>query len=66
MDAVMSSHPTDQILSSYALGKLDDGSAEAVNRHLERCPDCRNRVAEMPADTFLGRAGGTGGGQVDA
>ena len=49
------SHPTDQILSSYGLGKLDHGSAEAVNQHLEQCPDCRKRVAEMSADSFLGR-----------
>jgi len=48
-------HPTDQILSSYGLGKLDDASAEAVNKHLEECSDCRKRVAEMSADSFLGR-----------
>jgi len=48
-------HPTDKTLSSYGLGKLDDASAEAVNKHLEECPDCRKRVAEMPADSFLGR-----------
>ena len=29
--------------------------AEAVNTHLEQCPDCRKRVAEMSADSFLGR-----------
>ncbi len=49
------SHPTDQILSSYGLGKLNDDAAEAVNQHLERCPECRKRVAEMSADSFLGR-----------
>jgi Protein kinase domain len=48
-------HPTDQTLSSYGFGKLDDGSAEAVNQHLEHCPICRQRVAEMSADSFLGR-----------
>ena len=41
MDAVPSQHPTDQALGAYGLGKLDDPSAEAVNRHLEKCPDCR-------------------------
>ena len=37
MDAASSLHPTDQTLSSYGLGKLDDRSAEAVNKHLEQC-----------------------------
>ena len=55
MDAAPSLHPTDQTLSSYGLGKLDDRSAEAVNEHLEECRDCRKRVAEMSADSFLGR-----------
>ena len=55
MDAVTSLHPTDQTLSSYGLGKLDDRLAEAVNEHLEQCPDCRKRVAEMSADSFLER-----------
>jgi serine/threonine protein kinase len=55
MDPHPVSHPTDRTLNSYGLGKLDGGSAAAVNRHLERCPDCRKRVAEMSADSFLGR-----------
>ena len=55
MDAPPATHPTDQTLSSYGLGKLDDASAESVNKHLEQCPDCRNRVAEISPDTFLGR-----------
>jgi len=52
MDAVLSSHPTDQILSSYGLGKLDDGSAEAVNEHLgvPRLPEtgCGNAGRQLP------------------
>jgi serine/threonine protein kinase len=58
MDAHLALHPTDQTLSSYGLGKLDDGSAEAVNQHLEECPDCRKRVAELSADSFLERVRG--------
>src|SRR5271166_1887402 len=55
MNVHLASHPTDQVLSSYGLGKLEDSQAEAVHSHLEQCPDCRKRVAEMPADSFLGR-----------
>jgi formylglycine-generating enzyme required for sulfatase activity/serine/threonine protein kinase len=55
MDAVTSKHPSDRALSSFALGKPDDKSAEAVSKHLEQCPDCRKRFADMSADSFLGR-----------
>ncbi len=55
MDATAAAHPTDQILQSYGLGKLDDALAQTVNIHLESCPACRRRVAEMSSDSFLGR-----------
>ncbi len=55
MNAPPSIHPSEQTLSSYGLGKLADGSAAAVHEHLERCLACRNRVAEMSADSFLER-----------
>src|SRR5262245_40671833 len=51
----MAAHPTERTLNSYRLGKLDDGSAEAVARHLEVCPDCRKWVSAMSADSFLDR-----------
>ena len=54
-------HPTDQILQSYGLGKLDDASAESVNKHLEGCAACQGRVAEMSSDSFLGRLRGAQG-----
>ena len=55
MDVHPATHPTDQTLSSYGLGKLDDASAESVHKHLEECPVCRKRVAAISPDTFLGR-----------
>ncbi|MFO0960408.1 MAG: protein kinase, partial [Isosphaeraceae bacterium] len=55
MDAAPTLHPTDQTLHFYGLGKLDDGTAEEVNRHLETCNACRQRVAGTSADSFLGR-----------
>jgi serine/threonine-protein kinase len=53
MDAPPSEHPPGQVLDAFGLGKLDDWAAVAVSRHLESCPSCRRRVAELPADTFL-------------
>jgi serine/threonine protein kinase len=50
MDAPPTSHPTDQTLHGYAIGKLDDRSVESVGRHLNSCPACRRRVAEISAD----------------
>ncbi len=38
-------HPTPETLEAYALGKLDDSSAEVITTHLEDCPDCRRQVA---------------------
>ncbi len=55
MAAPAAVHPSDQTLQSYGLGKLDDGPAEAVHEHLEQCPACRNRVAVLSPDSFLGR-----------
>ncbi|MFI5457256.1 MAG: SUMF1/EgtB/PvdO family nonheme iron enzyme [Isosphaerales bacterium] len=55
MGATAAAHPTDQTLKAYGLGKLDDVSAEPVSKHLESCPDCWRRVAEMTSDSFLDR-----------
>ncbi len=55
MDEVPSAHPSDRALSAFGLGKLDEHSAEAVDRHLEQCTTCRERVAVMSADSFLAR-----------
>jgi formylglycine-generating enzyme required for sulfatase activity len=51
-------HPSDQTLRAYGLGKLDDVSSGSVSQHLESCPDCQRRVAEVSSDDFLGRLRG--------
>ena len=48
-------HPTDEILQSYGLGKLDDVSSQSVSKHLEGCDSCQRRVAGLSSDDFLGR-----------
>jgi anti-sigma factor ChrR (cupin superfamily) len=55
MDAPAATHPSDQTLQSYGLGKLDDILVEAVDKHLEGCDSCRDRVAQMTSDSFVGR-----------
>ena len=55
MDAHATQHPTDQTLIAYGLGKLDDRADADVNRAFGAVPECRKRVAEMSADSFLGR-----------
>jgi serine/threonine protein kinase len=55
MEAFDALHPTDQMLQHYGLGKLDDVVFQKVTKHLEDCPPCQNRVAEMSSDSFLGR-----------
>src|SRR5689334_22938220 len=48
-------HPSADALQAYGLGKLDDPTAQAVQAHLESCPDCRAAVAAVSGDSFLGR-----------
>jgi anti-sigma factor ChrR (cupin superfamily) len=55
MGATAAVHPTDQVLQSYGLGKLDDASSVSVSKHLEGCNSCQRRVAELSSDEFLGR-----------
>ena len=47
--------PTDELLVAYGLGKISDADGETVMTHLERCDGCRQRVAEMSGDSFVGR-----------
>ena len=47
---VVTSHPTDQTLRSYGLGKLDDVSSRSVSQHLKGCATCQGRLAEMSSD----------------
>ena len=55
MNASQALHPADQTLHAYGLGRLDDASAGSVVAHLEGCPDCRRRVAELSPDGPAGR-----------
>ena len=47
-------HPTDQTLRAYGVGNLFGSLADSVHSHLSECGECRQRVAELSDDTFLG------------
>src|SRR5215831_9900831 len=57
-DAV--THPTPQELAAFGLGKLPERTAAAVSSHLESCPACRQAVAAVPPDSFLGKVRAAG------
>ncbi len=48
-----SPHQNFALLVAYGLGKISGSTAELVAEHLELCGDCRQFVAETPADAFL-------------
>ncbi|HTU22086.1 MAG TPA: protein kinase [Gemmataceae bacterium] len=48
-------HPTLHELIAFGLGKLPEGAAAVVAAHLEICPTCRQAVANVNPDTFLGK-----------
>lgn len=47
--------PTDELLVAYGLGKIRDSDSDAVMKHIEQCDTCRQRVAKMSGDSFIGR-----------
>jgi hypothetical protein len=51
----VSTHPTAQALAQFGHGKLPEAQAAAVAAHLETCADCRQVVAGLPPDSFLGK-----------
>ncbi len=55
MESSAAIHPADETLVSYGLGKLDETIAGTVSQHLEQCAPCRQRVAELSGDSFVGR-----------
>src|SRR6516165_9382648 len=48
-------HPSPQDLTAFGLGKLPERAAAAVAAHLETCAACRQAVADLPPDSFVGK-----------
>lgn len=51
---MISTHPTPEQLTAYALGKVsDDAQATEIADHLEECEDCQQAVVAAPDDSLL-------------
>ncbi|HQU44821.1 MAG TPA: protein kinase [Pirellulales bacterium] len=55
MSALDTKCPPESVLCDFGLGKLDAASAESISQHIEICADCRQRVAGISGDSFVGR-----------
>src|SRR3954451_9255810 len=54
MPAPMSTHPTDQVLQSFAAGQLEPARAKPLRAHLDSCAACTAKVSGLS-----GERGGT-------
>ena len=46
-------HLDNDLLLKYVLKLLDDRDAVPVRNHLDTCPECSTRLAELEADTHI-------------
>ncbi len=53
MESRPQSHPSDRVLRSFSLGKVDEESARDVLSHLTGCRECREKVTSQSGDSFL-------------
>jgi tRNA A-37 threonylcarbamoyl transferase component Bud32 len=51
----VSAHPSAQALALFGHGKLSQAQTATVAAHLETCAGCRQAVASLPPDSFLGK-----------
>ena len=60
MSEPVTTHPSQEALSAFGLGKLVGEASEVVARHLETCVSCRDTVANVPPDSFIRRVQAAG------
>jgi serine/threonine protein kinase len=53
MNPVQLTHPTPEQLHRFALGKLDEAEAAALEAHLAECMECSKALDKVPADEFV-------------
>src|SRR5262245_7463709 len=46
-------HPTDDVLADFVLGKLSDSEGAEVEEHLAECPECQHRAATAGSSDTL-------------
>jgi hypothetical protein len=56
MSTARETHPSDDVLELYSLGRMDEGQSAPVEEHLLVCEACRRRVEEFDEFTAAMRA----------
>jgi anti-sigma factor RsiW len=49
-DQTHSGHPEEVTLLDYVVGELGPDSSDAIRRHVEGCPSCRERIVDLAMD----------------
>ncbi|MEQ8209962.1 MAG: protein kinase [Lacipirellulaceae bacterium] len=49
------SHPALELLSDYALGRLDEAELEGIAEHLDQCDDCQETLTSLASEDTLVR-----------
>ena len=47
MNTSLERHIAEEVLETYALGKLDEAARAPLEEHLLLCPACQDRLSEM-------------------
>ncbi len=55
MNATHATHPTNEDLAAFSLGRLEDAASAAVEAHLATCETCRQVAVSAPADSFVAK-----------
>jgi uncharacterized protein (TIGR03067 family) len=62
----LSTHPTNEVLNDFVLGKLPDSEDDEVAHHLAECQECQQRAAVTPSGDTLVELLASAGTRFDA
>ena len=65
MTSPVPSHPSPELLQRFSSGEVNGHEADALEKHIETCAVCCQRLRELPHDPLFGRLqAAVGGGET--